>query len=142
MFLSLDNTAWVQLVNFAIFFAILNVVFLRPVGAAIKKRRAYIDGVRSDYDRYAEEGRGFRSQAEQKRAAARREAEERVTQARVAAERQAEGQIAAETAKVEAIVEEARATVAREMQAAKSREGELTQSLARTLLERATGTRA
>jgi F0F1-type ATP synthase membrane subunit b/b' len=40
MFLSLDGTFWFQLVNFAIFFAILNVVFLRPVGEAIKKRRA------------------------------------------------------------------------------------------------------
>ncbi|MDQ2858441.1 MAG: ATP synthase F0 subunit B [Candidatus Eremiobacteraeota bacterium] len=142
MFLSLDGTFWIQLINFAIFFAILNVVFLRPVGAAIKKRRAYIDGVKSDYDRYAEEGRGFRSQADQKRAAARRQAEERVTQVRLAAEREAAAEIAAETAKAEAIVDEARAIVAREMQAAKSREGELTQSLARTLLERATGGRA
>ena len=45
MFLSLDGTFWIQLINFAIFFAILNVVFMRPVGEAIKKRRAYIDSV-------------------------------------------------------------------------------------------------
>ena len=32
MFLSLDGTLVVQLINFAIFFALLSVVFLRPVG--------------------------------------------------------------------------------------------------------------
>ncbi len=51
MFLSLDGTLFVQLVNFAIFFALLNVVFLRPVGRAIAKRREYINSLVSDYER-------------------------------------------------------------------------------------------
>jgi len=38
-FLSVDGTLVVQLINFAIFFAVLNVVFLKPVAAAIRKRR-------------------------------------------------------------------------------------------------------
>ena len=45
MFLRIDGTFFVQLVNFAIFFAVLNVVFLKPVGAAIRKRREYIESV-------------------------------------------------------------------------------------------------
>ncbi len=60
MFLSLDGTVFVQLINFAIFFALLNVLFLRPVGRAIAKRRAYIDNLVSDYDRYQETARSLR----------------------------------------------------------------------------------
>ena len=42
-----------------IFFAILNFVFLRPVGEAIRKRREYIDGVKGDYDRYRHQIEGL-----------------------------------------------------------------------------------
>lgn len=75
-FLSIDGTAIVQLLNFAIFFAILNVVFIRPVARAIAKRREYINSVTADYDRYQAEGTALRTQAEAIRAAARREAEQ------------------------------------------------------------------
>lgn len=139
MFLAPDGTFWVQLVNFAIFFAILNVVFLRPVGAAIRKRRAHIEGVRSDYDRYARQVAGSRSEAEAKRAAARREAEETVASAKAVAESEAAALVAARGEKAQAIVDEARATVASEISTARLREGELSENLARTLLERAIG---
>ena len=51
MFLRSTGRSGVQLVNFAIFYAILYVVFLRPVQRAIVKRREYIDGLTHDYDR-------------------------------------------------------------------------------------------
>src|SRR5579871_6787482 len=89
MFLSLDGTLFVQLLNFAIFFALLNVVFLRPVGRAIAKRRAYIDGLVSDYDRYQAEAHKLRSEAEAIRAEARRRAEQTVAAARAAASNEA-----------------------------------------------------
>ncbi|HEY8297074.1 MAG TPA: ATP synthase F0 subunit B [Candidatus Baltobacteraceae bacterium] len=75
MFLSLDKTLIVQLINFAIFFAILNVIFLRPVGKAIRERREYINSLTNDYDRYQAEAASLRAQAESVRGAARREAE-------------------------------------------------------------------
>ncbi len=139
MFLLPDGTFWVQLINFAIFFAILNVVFLRPVGEAIKTRRAHIEGVQSDYDRYVHQVAGFRSEADAKRAAARREAEETVNQAKAAAESDAAAVVATQSAKAQQIVEQARATVAGEVSTARLREDELSQNLARTLLERAIG---
>ena len=139
MFLSLDGTFWFQLVNFAIFFAVLNVVFLRPVGAAIKKRREHIDSVQGDYERYSRQVAGFRSDADSKRAAARREAEETIAKARSAAEDRAAALIASKTAEAQKIADAARATVAEEVSAAKGREGELATSLAQTLLARATG---
>ena len=89
MFLSLDGTLVVQLINFAIFFALLNVVFLRPVAAAIAKRRDYINGLVSDYDRYQAEAQDLRAQAEDIRAAARRKAEQHVAAARAAASNEA-----------------------------------------------------
>ena len=48
MLLSLDGTLVVQLINFLIFLVVLNAIFLKPVGEAIAKRRAYIDGVARD----------------------------------------------------------------------------------------------
>ncbi len=81
-FLSIDGTIVIQLINFAIFFVVLNVVFLRPVGAAIRKRREYINSLVSDYDRYQAEAKSLREEAEKARAAARREAEHAIAQAR------------------------------------------------------------
>src|SRR5579872_5961076 len=89
MFLKLDGTFFVQLINFAIFFALLNLVFLRPVGRAIAKRRDYINSLVSDYDRYQAEARNLREEAEAIRAAARREAEQSIAAARASASNEA-----------------------------------------------------
>jgi F0F1-type ATP synthase membrane subunit b/b' len=140
MFLVPDGTAIIQLINFVIFFAILNVVFLRPVGAALKRRREYIDSVHADFDRYSHQVSNMRAQADAERLAARREAEEAVQAARAAAEAEA-ARIAAEYEQsAGAIAERARAQVAEEMAAARGREDELARQLASTLLERATET--
>jgi len=139
VFLSLDGTFWIQLVNFMIFFAILNVVFLRPVGAAIRKRREYIDGVKNDYDRFRAEVRSLRSEAETRRAAARREAEETLLKARAEAEREAALIAVTFAERANAIAGEARATVESELQSARQRERELASALAGDLLERALG---
>src|SRR5580704_11718982 len=108
MFLTLDGTSIIQLINFAIFFAILNVVFLRPVGAAIRKRREYIDSVKSDYDRYAHQIAALRAAAEQGRLAARREAEEIVSRERSDAEREAAQIVGAKTHEAGQIADDAR----------------------------------
>jgi F0F1-type ATP synthase membrane subunit b/b' len=139
MFLSVDGTFWFQLINFAIFFALLNVVFLRPVGEAIRKRRAYIDSVQGDYDRYTRQVSGFRADAESKRALARREAEEAIAKARGAAENQAAAIVSDKTAEAQKIADAARATVASEVTAAEAQSGELAKTLAASLLARATG---
>lgn len=139
MFLNIDGTIFIQLINFLIFFALLNVVFLRPVGAAIKRRREYIDGVKSDYEGYAKEAGALRADAGARRAAARRAAEETVNKARVTAEAEAQQIGSREAARAHAITEEARQVVETEVAAAKTREGELSQQLATTLLTRALG---
>jgi len=139
MFFKLDNTVVIQLINFIIFFALLNVVFLRPVGAAIKRRRDYINGVQRDYEEYAKEADTLRADASARRASARRAAEETVTEARARGEAEAQQIAAGEAARAQAIIDDARRVVETEVVAAKSRESELSQRLATTLLTRALG---
>ncbi len=142
MFLSVDGTFWVQLLNFAIFIALLDVVFLKPVGAALKKRREYIDSVKNDLERFERQSRELRGEADGRRAAARRKAEEAIVGARGAAEADADRIVAVATERASSVAEDARRTVEREYEAAKANEGALSEALAKTLLDRATGARA
>ncbi len=136
MFLSFDGTFWVQLINFAIFYVILTVVFLRPVQRAIAKRREYIDSLTSDYDRAQEEATQLRAQAEQIRTDARRQADHILTQNRASAGNEA-AQIASDYAKrVQAIVEGAHSVVASEIEAIRPREDTLARELSESILGR------
>jgi F-type H+-transporting ATPase subunit b len=139
VFLSLDGTLWIQLINFGVFFLILNVVFLRPVGEAIRKRREYIEGVQADFERYTHQVQTLRGEADQKRAAARREAEERIARQRNVAE--SEGAKIAEDfgAEAQALADQARSTVDAEIVTAKTQEDALSNALGKLLLERAIG---
>jgi F0F1-type ATP synthase membrane subunit b/b' len=139
VFLSLDGTSIVQLINFAIFFAILSAVFLRPVGAAIVKRRAYIDSVTRDAERYRLEAQSLHAEADAKRTAARRTAEELMVRSRGVADAEAAEIVARFTDRANAIAGEAREEVEAEVRAARGRESELAEVLARGLLDRAVG---
>jgi F-type H+-transporting ATPase subunit b len=131
------GTMLVQFINFVIFFAILNVVFIRPVSKAIVKRREYINSVTNDYDRYQAEAHELRTQAESIRAAARREAEQFLAQERARASNEA-GNIAAESnAKAAEIVAQADRTVAAELQAARANEPQTVRELADLMVQRA-----
>jgi F-type H+-transporting ATPase subunit b len=137
--LSLDGTLVVQLVNFLIFLVVLNAIFLKPVGAAIAKRRAYIDGLARDIEQLADDVRTLRTQAEERRAAARREADAAIAAGRSQGQTEA-ATIAAESAEQAAkLVEDAQATVAREVAIARERETQIIENLAETLLTRAVG---
>jgi F0F1-type ATP synthase membrane subunit b/b' len=138
-FLSLDGTFWVQLLNFGIFFLIANVVFLRPVGEAVRKRREYIDEVQADFERYQHQVTTLTAEGEERRAAARRAAQETTAAARSKAEAEAAKTIGEATQQASALVERAHATVDGELNEARGREPELAAALARTLLERAVG---
>ncbi len=136
-FLSVDGTIFVQLLNFAIFFAILNVVFMRPVARAIAKRREYIDSVSGDYERYQAEGNALRTQAEAIRAAARREAEQLGAQARAEASNES-ARLSTEFAQqASEKVRVAHETVDSEVQAARSNQARTVQELANEIFARA-----
>jgi F-type H+-transporting ATPase subunit b len=142
MFLSLDGTFWVQLFNFAIFFALLNVLFLRPVGRAIRKRREYIDGVVSDYAKYQGDAKALREQAERVRADARREAEQKIAKARADASNAAADLASRFSAQVQSTVEEAQGNANAELDRARANEDRLVKQLAGVMVDRTLGVTA
>ncbi|MBV8532057.1 MAG: ATP synthase F0 subunit B [Candidatus Eremiobacteraeota bacterium] len=135
-FLSIDGTLVVQLINFAIFFAVLYVVFLRPVATAIAKRREYINSLVSDYDRYQAEARDLRAQAQNIRLAARRDAEHRVASARAQASNEAADLSNRYSERAQRIVEDAQRTAQSELDAARSGESGAVRRVADLMLER------
>jgi F-type H+-transporting ATPase subunit b len=137
--LSLDGTLVVQLINFLVFLVVLNAIFLKPVGAAIAKRRAYIDGVSRDIEQYEADVKLLRAQAEEKRAAARREADAVIAQARSQGQTEAASIGADFSARAAELTEAAQAEVAREITQARSSEQQIIENLADTLLNRALG---
>jgi|SRR5580692_8623291 F-type H+-transporting ATPase subunit b len=142
MFLSLDGTFWVQLFNFAIFFALLNVLFLRPVGRAIRKRREYIDGVVSGYAKYQSDAKALRERAERIRADARREAEQKIARARADASNEAAELAARFSEQVQSTVEEAQRNAGVELERARAGEGRLVEQLSDLMVDRSLGTAA
>lgn len=136
MFLSTDGTFWVQLINFGIFFAVLNWIFLRPVGNAIAKRRAYIDSLTTDYDRAQAEATELRNRAEALRSDARREAEATIGRSRADAQNEAAQMTSEYALRVSRIVEDAHRTVEGELAAVRPQQDALVQALAASIVEK------
>jgi F-type H+-transporting ATPase subunit b len=136
MFLLPDGTFFIQLVNFAVFYAILHVVFLRPVQRAIAGRREYIESLTEDYDRAQAEASTLRAQADHIRFEGRREADHILTAARNEGGNEAAAIASNYAAKVQEIVERAHATVANEIAAIKPREDALANELAESVVGR------
>lgn len=139
MFIFPDGTLWIQLVNFAIFFVVLNFVFLRPVSAAIRKRREYVNSVVSDYDTYQAEANKLRENAERVRADARRDAEAQLSKARAEASNKTAELSTEFASRASAAMEEAHKTVAAELEAARSNEDAQVRQLAALMVDRALG---
>ena len=137
MLFTIDGTFVVQLINFAIFFAVVNAIFIKPVGDAIAERRNYIDSLTADYDGYAELIAKMEAQAEAQRAAARRDADVLLTAARAAVAREVDAIGSDYAGRVARIVEQAHATVEHEVTRARSSEDRLVGELADDMLERA-----
>jgi F-type H+-transporting ATPase subunit b len=137
--LELNGTLFVQLINFIVFLSILNVIFMKPVGAAIARRRAYIEGVTHDIEELQGSVNDIRRQAEADRLAARREAEEAIARARGDAAKEADAQIVAAQSQAAKIVAEAHAEVGREVASARAEEPRLVDALANELVARAIG---
>ena len=137
--LSLDGTLIVQLVNFIVFLVILNEIFMKPVGAAIARRRGYIDGLMHDMEQLQRDAKELLGQADARRLAARREADEAIARARVAAAQEADALIAAAQTRAGEMTKQAHAEVAQEVAFARGQEGRVVAALANEMLNRALG---
>lgn len=136
------GTLLVQIVNFVVFLAIMNVIFFRPVGAAIAKRRAYIDGLAHDFASLQDDAKSLRGQADERRAAARRKADEILTAARAKASGEAEGIVSEATQKAQVLIDDAHRQVAAEMATARAQEPALVAALSNEMVARAFGSEA
>jgi|SRR5580658_8716306 F-type H+-transporting ATPase subunit b len=139
MLLSLDGTVVVQIVNFIVFLAIMNVIFFKPVGAAIARRRAYIDGLKHDIETLDQDAKSLRGQAEARRAAARREADEAIARARVAFGKETDAIVTEAQGQAMEIVRRARTQVEAEVQTARGQEPRIVDALAGEMVVRALG---
>ncbi len=137
MFLSFDlPDILIQLINFGIFYAVLHLVFLRHVGKAIAERRKYIDSLTTEYGKYQMQASQGRAQADQIRAAARREAETAIAKARADASNKAAEISAQFNAQAAQEVERAHAEVDAELKAARANEAQTVRELAELVLSR------
>lgn len=129
------GTIILQMINFAVFLGLLTVVFIRPVSGAIEKRRQYINGLESDYDRHQAEAAALRNETEAIRVEALRQAESVVAKAREEASYETAA-ISAECHRQEKrIIEEARLTAEREYEHASASLPQVTQELAKVMLD-------
>lgn len=136
-FLALNlGTLVIQLINFAIFFAVLSVVFLRPVAGAIQRRRQYINSLSADYARYQSEAQSLREEAEGIRAAARREAEHNISSARAQLSNEVAGIATRYSQEVQEIVENAHRKAGEEFEAARSQEERAVREVADLMVSR------
>jgi F-type H+-transporting ATPase subunit b len=115
---------------------VLNVLFLRPVGKAIRERREYIDSLTADYDRYQTEANAVCDQAEAVRAAGRREAEQIIAKARADASNDAGAILQEYATKSQAEIEAAAQTVEAEIEKARASEPQVVRELADLMLQR------
>jgi len=138
-FLSLDGTFWLQIINFFIFYWILNIVYIKPASEALRKRRAYIDSVIHEYEQARRTEAELRAQADEKLAEGRREGDHAAAAIRSEAMKRASEIMAKAQAESQQIVQEAEATVEREAAAARAHADELAKELAGTMLSRTVG---
>ncbi len=135
-FLSLDGTFVVQLINFAIFFVLLNAIFLRPVGKAVRARREYINSITADSDRHHSQAASLRAQAEAIRAAARRDAEKELALARARTSNEVAEITTRFGQQAASAVQSAQSTVEAELERSRLEQPKAAQELASLMVER------
>jgi F-type H+-transporting ATPase subunit b len=139
MLLSIDGTFLVQVLNFILFWVLLNYLFIRPVRRSIDARQQYIAQLYRQADDLAAQAAQARAQAQAILDAARRQTQETMRRAAAEAAAQAheiERRAAEEAA---AAVQLAHATVAAERVAAREKQQAFVEELARSMVRRATG---
>ncbi|HXW51534.1 MAG TPA: ATP synthase F0 subunit B [Candidatus Acidoferrales bacterium] len=138
MLLSIDGTFLVQILNFILFYLLLNWLFIGPTRRAIEERRRYVANLYREGDELTAEAKAVQGDADRILAQARKRTEESM---RVAATRASDETHAIErkaTEEANAHVALAQATVASERAAALERQQQFVGELARSMVERAT----
>ena len=139
-FLQLDGTFWLQIINFFIFYAILNVVYIKPAAEALRKRRAYIDSVEAEYEAARRTVQELKAQAGELRAEGRREGDHLAATIRNEAMQRSEEIVAKAQNESMTVIDSALARVETELNSARASRYRLAGELADTMLQRVVGT--
>ncbi len=137
MLLSFDGTLLVQILNFVVFWVLLNYLFIAPTRKAIEARQRFIAEQYAQADALAAQARDLQAQADATLDEARRTVDEAMRAAATQAsdevhaiERKASEEAAAAVTRAHATVEDERAQ-------AISKQGPFVDELARTMAQRA-----
>lgn len=139
MLLSLDGTLVVQVINFGIFYLILNAVFIAPTRKARMERYERLRKIEEETETLVKQARRIRAETAAFFAAAYREADARISRAEAEANRRAGEIVAAAYADAKAKAEEARKIVESEMQAIQAARSRNIDELASLMLGRVLG---
>ena len=139
MLLSIDGTFLVQILNFILFWVLLNFLFIAPTRRAIEQRHTFITDLYREGDDLAAKAKALQAQADGILGDARRRTDEAMRAA--AAQASDEGHEIERKALDEAaaLVQVAHATVASEHKAALEKQQAFVADLARSMVARATG---
>ncbi len=138
MLLSIDGTFIVQILNFVVFWTLLNIVFIRPTRRAIEARQRAIDEVNRAAEADRARAEELRARAAAQLQEARRRSEELLRSASVRAAEEAQGIDRRASADAAASVQLAHAMVASERAQALAKQGPLISELARAMVAKAT----
>ena len=140
MLLSLDGTFLVQILNFIVFWVLLNYVFIAPTRRAIEARQQRIAALFREGDAFAAEAKDAQARADAILDAARRQVEEAMRAAAGRASDEAHAIERAASEEAAASVALAHGTVASERTQALLKQGPFVEELAQSMAERALGT--
>ena len=139
MLLSLDGTLIVQVINFGIFYLILNALFVAPTRKSRMERYERIRKIEEETETLVKQARELRAQTAAFLAAAYREADARISRADAEAGRKAGEIIAAAHADAKAKAEQARKVVDGELAALQAARSRNVDELAAVMLGQALG---
>ncbi|MBV8171574.1 MAG: ATP synthase F0 subunit B [Candidatus Eremiobacteraeota bacterium] len=137
MLLSFDGTLLAQILNFVLFWILLDYVFIGPTRRAIEARQRYIATQQREADELAAQAKGLRVQADDILDEARRTTDEALRAASAQASDQARVIERKAAEEAGAIVALADATVAGERSQAVAKQAPFVEELARTMATRA-----
>ena len=138
MLLNLDGTFLIQMINFVIFWMLLNWLFIAPTRRAIDARLRYIATQYSEADELASVADTLQAQTEAALDEGRRQTGAIMRETAAEADRIVRSIENAGMEEANAAVQLARATVAAEEGRAVETQGPFVEELARTMVERAT----
>lgn len=139
MLLSIDGTFLIQILNFILFWVLLNFLFIAPTRRAIEARQKYVTDLYREGDEFAAKAKQLQAKADAILADARRQTDEAMRSAAGLASDEVHAIERKAAEEAAATVQLAHATVANERAEAIDKQQAFVAELARSMVERAIG---